>query len=378
MRVAFASNFLNHHQLPLCFAFLKMSGVDFKFLAFTSTPRERLEMGYEDMNSKYPFVVRAYENESSHEKALKLIADSDIFISGISDAHLKLRLKEGKRSYRFTERYFKTYGKRDWKHSTLHFFLSAVRHILPFNGKDVVYLSASSNLIGDLNRFFKCHNVVLRWGYFPEHIAKINAKPSEKDGCLRMLFAGRLLGWKHPEAVLTAFASLPKNVLERCVLNFVGDGPLKDYLITETNKLGLQNKVTFIGNVAHNDVRKYMDESDIFLFASDESEGWGAVLNEAMDSGCACIASREAGSSRYLIQDDKNGLLYRFDDQKTMNDLLLKLCLNSDLRKELQLNAYQTIAELWNADIAAMRLIDYDKNGIPFGSGPCSLERMQL
>lgn len=379
MLIVFASNFLNHHQLPLCLAFSKMAGVDFKFLAFAPTPLDRIKMGYEDMNSRYPFVVMAYESPSSQDRALKLISEADIFISGISDSHLRIRMKEGKRSYRFSESFFKTYGKKDLKHSIFHFFLSAVKHILPFNGKDVVYLAASSNLSSDLNRFFKCRNTILRWGYFPEHIKKEAIfKESDKDGCLRFLFAGRLLGWKHPDAVLTAFASLPSNILERSSLRFVGDGPLKEQLVTKAKTLDVLDKVTFVGNVAHNKVRDYMDESDIFLFSSDESEGWGAVLNEAMDSGCACIASNEAGSSRYLIRDRENGLLYSAYDQKSLNNLLLELCLNSSLIKKLQNNAYRSIDEIWNADVAAKRLVEYDRNGIPFGKGPCSLERSKL
>ena len=38
------------------------------------------------------------------------------------------------------------------------------------------------------------------------------------------------------------------------------------------------------------DVRKEMERADIFLFTSDYKEGWGAVLNEAMNARCAIVA----------------------------------------------------------------------------------------
>jgi hypothetical protein len=33
------------------------------------------------------------------------------------------------------------------------------------------------------------------------------------------------------------------------------------------------------------EVRVHMEQSNIYLFTSDFGEGWGAVLNEAMNSG---------------------------------------------------------------------------------------------
>ena len=43
-------------------------------------------------------------------------------------------------------------------------------------------------------------------------------------------------------------------------------------------------------------------------------EGWGAVLNEAMNSGCACIASHAIGSAGFLIEHGENGFVYRDGD----------------------------------------------------------------
>ena len=68
MKIAFFSNFLNHHQLPLCEAFYNTEGIEFKFVACERIPEDRLKMGYEDMNEKYPFVLRAYEDFEAAER----------------------------------------------------------------------------------------------------------------------------------------------------------------------------------------------------------------------------------------------------------------------------------------------------------------------
>lgn len=372
MLIVFASNFLNHHQLPLAMAFYNMENVEYHFLAFEPTSINRIKLGYEEMNGKYEFVLKAYESDENYNKAIKLIKKADIFISGQSDEHIKIRLKEGKRSYKFSERYYKTYDRKGFKYSNLHFFLSSLKHVLPFNNKDVIYLAASSYLKNDLNRFYKCKNTILKWGYLPEHIERNEiVKPSNKDLTIRILFVGRFISWKNPEMCINALKSLPKNIFEKVQLTYVGDGELLPFLKNLVKENKLERNVIFKGSMNNKEVRNEMLSSDIFVFPSNFSEGWGAVLNEAMDSGCACIASKEAGSSNFLINDGENGLLFSCFSQDELNAKLLNLINNKELREKLQNNAYLTIKNRWNADVAAKRLIEFH-NGHSYEEGICS------
>ncbi len=56
-----------------------------------------------------------------------------------------------------------------------------------------------------------------------------------------------------------------------------------------------------LGAMSPDKVRAYMERADVFLFTSDFNEGWGAVLNESMNSGCAVVASH-AMVSAFLNQ----------------------------------------------------------------------------
>ena len=118
MIVAFASNYLNHHQLPLALAFYNRPDITYYFLAFEPMSQSRIQMGYEDMNDEYPFVIKAYESTEQKQKALQIIQMSDIFISSISDEHIRLRLNAGKRVYRFSER-FQLHSCTSFVYSTL-------------------------------------------------------------------------------------------------------------------------------------------------------------------------------------------------------------------------------------------------------------------
>ena len=63
------------------------------------------------------------------------------------------------------------------------------------------------------------------------------------------------------------------------------------------DKLELNDKVTFYGNVTDN--RAWYDNIDIFL-SNGYSEGWQVSLIEAMASGCYCLSHQWAGADEYL------------------------------------------------------------------------------
>ena len=126
-------------------------------------------------------------------------------------------------------------------------------------------------------------------------------------------------------------------------------------------------------------VRDYMEKAGIFLFTSDRQEGWGAVLNEAMNSGCAVVASDAIGSVPYLVKDRENGLVYHSGSVDELLEKVIWLLDCPEQQRRLGENACRTITELWNAQVAAERFIqlaqailDGDPSPELFQEGPCS------
>ena len=68
-----------------------------------------------------------------------------------------------------------------------------------------------------------------------------------------------------------------------------------------TAQMGLQNRIQILPPMPPEAVRRRMEQANLFLLTSDFQEGWGAVLNEAMNSGCAVVASHAAGAAPYLL-----------------------------------------------------------------------------
>ena len=111
MKIVFISNYLNHHQLPFCEQLVCKNDIDFVFVATMRIPPFRLELGYEDLNNKYPFIVRAYENNASKVLAIKLATEADVTIIGTNDiSFVEKRLQENKLTFKMSERLFKESG----------------------------------------------------------------------------------------------------------------------------------------------------------------------------------------------------------------------------------------------------------------------------
>lgn len=75
---------------------------------------------------------------------------------------------------------------------------------------------------------------------------------------------------------------------ENCVLLLVGDGPLRESIITEVKKFGLSESVIFTG--LRSDINDLLNAMDIFVFPS-IFEGVPVTLIEAQAAGLPCLIS---------------------------------------------------------------------------------------
>lgn len=103
------------------------------------------------------------------------------------------------------------------------------------------------------------------------------------------------------------------------------------------------------------------------------------MLNEAMNSGCAVVASDAAGATPYLVNDGVNGSVYHSGNIQELYEKVRRLLENTTMQYSFGKAAYQTITELWNAEVAAKRFLQLsqailngtDASGL-FANGPCS------
>ena len=122
---------------------------------------------------------------------------------------------------------------------------------------------------------------------------------------------------------------------------------------------GLEEEVDLPGFREPAEVRKAMERAEIYLVTSDRKEGWGAVVNEAMNSGCAVVADAMIGAVPYLIHPEKNGYAYETGREDQLLASVRSLLQDRKLCHRIGRNAYATIAGEWNAEIAARSLTEF-------------------
>ena len=120
---------------------------------------------------------------------------------------------------------------------------------------------------------------------------------------------------------------------------------------------GLEEEVTLCGYLPPEKVREMMEKTEVYLFTSDYKEGWGAVLNEAMNSGCAVVANVQAGAVPYLIEQGVNGIAYPRGSYEKMEEAVRFLLQHPKERESMGLCAYETVSRFWNAEHGAKELL---------------------
>lgn len=384
MRVALFSNFLNHHQLPFCEEMWKLTNGNFTFVATEEIPQERLQMGYADMNRAFPFVLRTYESVRAEEEATRLAQECDVILTGSAPEKYTIeRIENNKLTFRYSERIYK---RGLWRAVSPKGYRNIHEHHTKYKDKPLYMLCASAYTASDFAIQGAYLGKTFQWGYFPETdpfddveqlIEKKYGQQTDSHCVTRILWAGRLLSWKHPEAAIALAKELKKKEYS-FELDIIGNGELENRLRQQIQQNRLQDSVHLLGAMTPADVRKHMERADIFLFTSDFHEGWGAVLNESMSSGCAVVASHAIGSVPFLIHDKKNGLIYKNGDQRALNACVQILLERPELRRRLGIEAYKTITGTWSAKSAAERFATLseclkENKKSPFLEGPCSI-----
>ena len=347
-------------------------GADFTFISTSVMRDDRKKLGYkQEFDAR--FVMLAHDSEQQ-KRAVELIKSADVVIAGAApEAMLADRVNSNKLLFRYSERPFKNNPSA----------LKRMYHLLSFHARDfgnknVYMLCASAYAASDFHSIGMYRNRTYKWGYFPQtkeyQTEDLMAQKDRKS----LLWCGRFLDWKHPDDALRVAARLKAEGYDFC-LNIIGTGEMQEELTAMAEQLHLSDCVRFLGSMSTDKVRMYMERAGVLLFTSDRFEGWGAVLNEAMNSGCAVVASHAIGSVPFLIQDDKNGCVYESGNIDMLYQKVAALLRHPEKQTVLGVNAYRTIREDWNAATAAERILKLasrlseEKNGSHFyGNGVCS------
>jgi len=195
-------------------------------------------------------------------------------------------------------------------------------HYIRFWAFDYKYISKINYVFAISRKAFNYYSTwSQRWKIFPFCYAvetKGEIYKKIKTDTIRFLYVGSLIKLKNVMLLLMAFKQIQaRNKLR---LMIIGDGNEKKKLIQYTENNNLVNKVEFWGNQPMSVVHGKMPDYDVLVLPS-MRDGWGAVVNEGLQSGLFVITSSNCGAKE-LIENSKRGLVFKNNNLASLTNSL--------------------------------------------------------
>lgn len=205
--------------------------------------------------------------------------------------------------------------------------------------KNASHVVANSQGLGSLGKAFKPDQVI---DVIPNgvDIDEYCLPESRNWETPRMLFVGRLVYQKGLDILLEALGGLQTMEWH---LDIVGDGSFKEFLEKRCQKLGIQDRVHFVGWLRGKELVDAYHRSNLFVLPS-RHEGMPNAMLEAMSCGLPVIATAIAGNEE-LVQDGKNGLLVPAEDEIKLQDAIDSLLPRGEIRREMGASSRQIIED---------------------------------
>jgi rhamnosyl/mannosyltransferase len=142
-----------------------------------------------------------------------------------------------------------------------------------------------------------------------------------------VLFVGRLVAYKGLSSLISAVPAVPG-----ASFLIVGDGPLEDDLKKQAGRLGVSDRVHFLGRVRN--LKPYYMACDLLVLPSVTAvEMFGLVQLEAMSFGKPVVTSDLKTGVTYANVDGETGLTFPAGNSAKLSEALNRL-LSDDLLRE--------------------------------------------
>ena len=170
----------------------------------------------------------------------------------------------------------------------------------------------------------------------PVHVVRCGVAPSAysfrprevpASGIVRGLCVASLQEYKGHRVLLEALAT--GGELARVHIELVGTGPLEPELRALAGRLGLAERVRFLGMRSEVEVARLLDACDVFVLpslvaSSGQMDGIPVALMEALAAGIPVVATRLSGIPE-LVRDGITGLLAEPGDPAALAGALRRL-----------------------------------------------------
>ena len=244
------------------------------------------------------------------------------------------------------------------KKSSPHRFYILRKMIKFLIDKSHFVVAQSSNTKENTEKYYK-NKKDIKIIPLPYEMVKFNKVSRQELGLKEdkkyLIGVGRLVKRKGFDYLIKALALLDNNV--ECLI--IGDGPEKENLEKLAQEMEVSQRLHLLGYVETEEKKfQYLAVSDIFILSSIH-EGFGIVLQEAMQVGLPII-STNIGGQVDLVKDDKNGFLVSIKDEKAITEAVNKILFDNSLRNKFSENNSKDVKCFGIKDISNIYLSLYE------------------
>ena len=360
MKFVMYQDCVSPHQIPLACELAKCLGAEnFRYVYRDKVQSGRANLGWV-MDSKNSWAIHL---GTQCEYATDLIENAECLLTMFRDVNLMTRRHaRGLKTLVQTERWFKprigiarllSTSYRRMAKEFVRLLMKGGVIYLPMGihaARDMARLCGL--LAGDLKCLFRapkleferkplgriwhgsefvdkryCSDKMMMWGYFVEStkspVQPIGMDAGKRQKVVRVLWVGRFLGWKRVDTIIKAVGECADmkrkdDLVPLVTLDLYGTGP-EEHCLRNTAKR-YADVIKFHPPVMIDEVRQLMRSHNVYVLASNGYEGWGAVVNEALEEGMKVIGTYEAGSSATMLSD---ACLFRTGDWLSLSRMFL-------------------------------------------------------
>lgn len=195
---------------------------------------------------------------------------------------------------------------------------------------------------------------------------KANKGLRKKLGLNDNLVLGFIGSFYAYEGLPLLLQALPKIIQARpeVRLLLVGGGPQELLIKQKTNELELEQQVIFTGRVSHDLVQEYYNQVDVFVYPRLSMRLTELVTPlkplEAMALGRLVVAS-DVGGHKELIENKKNGYLFRANDTEALADSVLELLDSRTQWEKMRQNGREFVEQQRNWPVSVAKYEDLYK-----------------
>jgi rhamnosyl/mannosyltransferase len=168
----------------------------------------------------------------------------------------------------------------------------------------------------------------------------VNSEQFTADRSLfTILFLGRHRHYKGVDVLIRSMAQV-----DNARLLIGGTGVESDNWKALTTELGLNDCITFLGDIPESEKAQLYKQADIFVLpAVNRAEAFGIVLLEAMASGLPCVTSELGTGTSFVVQDGQTGIVVPPSQPAALADALNRLLQNPTLRQQMGASGRQRV-----------------------------------